>query len=126
MEETVEEQIKEAKQEPAETGEQNPLVAMVRKVLLVGIGAMAMTQEEAEKFVGRLVERGEIAEKDGRRLIHDLMDKRKKETRRAEVELDTQIEGILSRMNVPTKSDLEALGAKIAELSKKVDELKKG
>jgi hypothetical protein len=28
-------------------------------------------------------------------------------------------------MNVPTKSDIEALGDKIASLTKKVDELKK-
>jgi hypothetical protein len=29
-------------------------------------------------------------------------------------------------MNIPTKSEIEALGAKITALTKKVDELKKG
>ena len=34
------------------------------------------------------------------------------------------LETILGRMNVPTKSDIETLSAKISELSRKVDELK--
>ena len=49
----------------------NPMVDMVRKVLLASIGAVALTQEEVEKVVNKLIERGEIAEKDGRKLIND-------------------------------------------------------
>jgi poly(hydroxyalkanoate) granule-associated protein len=39
--------------------------------------------------------------------------------------MDKRIEEILDRLNVPTKSDIEALSAKITALTKKVDELKK-
>jgi polyhydroxyalkanoate synthesis regulator phasin len=126
MAKKVEKQAGEAVQETVGAEEQNPLVAMVHKVLLAGIGAVALTQEEIEKFVGKLVERGELAEKDGKKLVRDVMEKRKKEAKKAEVEMDKQIEGILGRMNVPSKGDIEALSAKITELSKKVDELKKG
>jgi len=35
------------------------------------------------------------------------------------------MEDLLARLNVPRKSDIDALSAKIAALSKKVDELKK-
>ena len=38
------------------------------------------------------------------------------------VEIDQEF---LDRMNIPTKSDLQALSAKIAALSEKVDELNK-
>ncbi|MEW6504421.1 MAG: phasin family protein, partial [Chloroflexota bacterium] len=40
-----------------------------RKILLAGIGAAALAQEEIERFVNRLVEKGELAEKDARRMI---------------------------------------------------------
>lgn len=107
----------------------NPILEMTRKVLLAGIGAVALTQEEVEKFVNKLVDRGEIAEKDGRKLINDVMDKRRKKTEEvrteAEDELDKRIEQLLERMNVPTKDDIDALSAKITTLTKKVDELKK-
>lgn len=107
----------------------HPMLDMARKVLLASIGAVALTQEEIEKFVVRLVDRGEIAEKDGRKLIKDIMEKRRTKTRKvradAENEFDGRLADILGRMNIPRKSDIDELNKKISELSKKVDSLKK-
>ena len=119
-----EEQAAEIEAEVAEEMERNPVLGMAHKVLLAGIGAVALTQEEVEKFVAKLVERGEIAEQDGKKLVGDVMEKRKQEAKKAEGELDKRLEDLLDRMNVPTKTDIDALSAKITELSKKVDELK--
>lgn len=98
------------------------LYEAARKVLLAGMGAMALAQEEAQDFVNKLVERGEIAEKDAKKLMKEVVDKRRKSGKDG---LEKRIEDILDRMNVPTKSDIEALSAKISTLSHKVDELKK-
>ena len=110
-------------------GEANPLVDMVHRVLLASIGAVALTQDEIEKFVNKLIERGEIAEKDGRKVVQDVMDKRKKQAEKqahkAEDEVSKRVEEILDRLSVPTKSDIDTLSEKIASLTKKVDELKK-
>jgi poly(hydroxyalkanoate) granule-associated protein len=105
--------------------ERSPLLDAVRKVLLASVGAVALAQDEVEDFVSKLVDRGEIAEKDGRSLVRDMVEKRKKQTAKAEQELDQRIEELLHRMNVPSKGDIEALSAKVTELSAKVDELKK-
>jgi poly(hydroxyalkanoate) granule-associated protein len=110
--------------EPQEM-ERRPLFEASRRVLLAGIGAMALAQEEIDDFVNRLVERGEIAEKDGKKLIREMMERRKRETQKAENEMDKRVKDLLDRMNVPTKSDIEALSAKIMALTKKVEELKK-
>ena len=121
----VEEQEEEVVgEEPTEELEQSSLLGMAHKVLLAAFGAAALTKEEMENFVNKLVERGEIAEKDGKKLMGDVMAKRKKEAKKAEAELDKRTEDLLGRMNVPTTSDIDALSAKITELSKKVDELK--
>ena len=66
----------------------NPLLEAVRKVLLASIGAVALAQDEIEDFVNKLVERGEIAEKDGKKLVRDLKERRKKESEKAEAELE--------------------------------------
>ena len=108
-----------------EEEERGPLYEATRKVVLASFGAMALAQEELEQFINKLVERGELAEKDGKKLIREAMDKRKKETKKAESELDKRIEELLARMNVPSKTDIDALSAKITALTKKVDELKK-
>jgi poly(hydroxyalkanoate) granule-associated protein len=112
-------------EEAPEEAEGSRLLALTRKVLLAGVGAVALAQEEIESFVNKLIERGEIAEKDGKKLVHEVMEKRKKEAEKTESELDKRMEEFLTRMNVPTKSDIEALSAKITALTKKVDELKK-
>jgi poly(hydroxyalkanoate) granule-associated protein len=108
-----------------EQAERSPLYEAARKVLLAGMGAFALAQEEGEDFVNKLVERGEIAEKDARKLVKEMADKRRKAGQAGRDGLEKRIEDILDRMNVPTKSDIEALSAKITTLSHKVDELKK-
>ena len=109
--------------EPKE--ESSYLLGMTHKVLQAYIGAMALAQDEIEDFVHKLVERGEVAEKDARQLVKDVMEKSRKQMRMTDDDVSHRVEDTLDRMNVPTKSDIETLGAKIAELTKKVDELKK-
>jgi len=116
------------------------MVAMVRKVLQAGVGAFALSVDEVEEFVTRLVERGEIAEQDGRKLINDVLARRRTDAEvatekmqehterqwsRAESMLDQQIDNILARLNVPSKTDIEALSSKVSELAEKVDALRK-
>lgn len=106
----------------------NPFVDGIRRALLAGVGAFSMAQDEAEKFVNKLIEKGEIAEKDGRSLLNDLADKRKdrakESSKRVSDELEKRMENLLNRMNIPTKSDIEQLSKKVAELTKKIDALK--
>jgi poly(hydroxyalkanoate) granule-associated protein len=111
--------------EETEEPERGPFLEIARKVLMAGIGAMALAQEEIEDFVNKLVERGELAEKDGKMLMREVMEKRRSETKKAEEQFDQRIEEILDRMNVPSKTDINALSAKITALTKKVDELNK-
>jgi polyhydroxyalkanoate synthesis regulator phasin len=114
---------------PAEEGgngkEQNPFQETFRRVMLAGIGAVALTQDEVEKFVDKLIERGELAEKDGRKMVREMIDRRKKKSEGAEDEFGKRVGQILDRMNVPTKSDIDAISEKISALTKKIDDLKK-
>lgn len=112
-------------EETEEEKERNPLFESSCIVLLAGIGAFALAQDEIEDFVDKLVERGEIAEKDGKKLVHEVMEKRKKTTKNAEGEMNKRVQEVLDHLNVPTKSDIESLGEKIVALTKKVDDLKK-
>jgi len=104
---------------------QPQMLEALRRVLLATIGAAAIAQDEVESLVTRLVERGEIAEKDGKKLVQEIMDKRKNRVGKVEDEFTRHLESMLERLNVPTRSDVEALSEKIAALSKQIDELKK-
>ena len=125
--------VKETAQKAADSlNGQNPVIKAFRTVLLAAIGAVALSKEEIEAIVNRLIEKGEIAEADGRELVSDLMERRKKDVEgtmekaeKVEGVLDQRIESILNRMNIPSKGDVESLSRKIGALSQKVDDLNK-
>jgi poly(hydroxyalkanoate) granule-associated protein len=109
--------------------EPNALLETARRVLMAGVGVVVLAQEEIEEFVNKLIERGEIAEKDGRKLINEVIENRKnqaQETKQAtQEEFDKRLESILDRLNVPTRGDIDKLNTKVTELTAKVEELKK-
>jgi polyhydroxyalkanoate synthesis regulator phasin len=109
----------ESQEEPA------GLFTTFRKMVLASIGAVSMAQEEIEHLVEKMVEHGEIAEKDARKLIDELVNRRKEGAKKAEIELDKRIDQAMTRLNIPTRDDIEALSNKINQLSKKIDEIKK-
>lgn len=100
----------------------SPILAPLRKVVLASIGAVAVAQEEAEELINKLVDRGEIARDEGRKLIEDMMAKRRE---KVQAQFDTRVEAALDRMNVPTKADFKVVERKLDELAKKLDKLAK-
>jgi len=100
----------------------SPILAPLRKVVLASMGAVAIAQEEAEELINKLVERGEIAREEGRKLMQDMMAKRRE---KVEGRFDARVEGALEKMNVPTKADLKAVERKLDEMNKKLDKLVK-
>ncbi len=108
-----------------EEKEYGPLFQGARKLLLASIGAAALAQEEVEDFLNRMVERGEIAEQEGRELMREIVEKRKERRKESRDRFTQRVEDALDRMNIPTKDDIDALSDKITALSKKIDDLKK-
>jgi poly(hydroxyalkanoate) granule-associated protein len=102
-----------------------PLFEMSRKMLLASIGAMSLAQNEIEAYVNKLVEHGEIAEKDGRKLVREMLDKRKERAQKVQDEMNEHVQKALKHFNIPTKADMDALNDKITNLMKKIDQLNK-
>jgi polyhydroxyalkanoate synthesis regulator phasin len=103
--------------------ESRPMLGLLCKTLLAAIGAAALAQEEMAELVNRLEERGETAEKEGRALVRDLTERRKRETANAEQRFDAQMEAALRRVNLPSKTDIERINANITELNDRLDQL---
>jgi poly(hydroxyalkanoate) granule-associated protein len=105
--------------------EEPGILESLRRVLLASVGVVALTIEEVGDLVDKLVERGEIAEQEGKKLVNEIKEKRQKKAGEAEDMAAGRMREMMDKMDVPTKSDIVDLSAKIATLSKKVDELKK-
>ena len=107
----------------------NPLVSGVQSALRASMGVFSMGREEVETVINRMIERGELTEVDGRRILANLFDRPKRGVKQINEKvssaLDESIIATLNMLNVPTRSDSQTLSEKINELAEKVDELSK-
>lgn len=116
--------------------EQTPTTNYARKLVLAGLGVVAVGQEtttqvqkDLTKWFDKLVDRGEKVEKEGRKMFKKLVKSQKKQmaqmTDRTEAQVEKRLEEVITRMNIPTRDDLKTLTTKINLLSQKVEDLKK-
>jgi poly(hydroxyalkanoate) granule-associated protein len=130
MTEVVELPVRDVAEEGRDVG--HSFIELLRKMLLAGVGAVAMSRDETEQFVSKLVERGELAQKDAEKLLRDVQSRLRQS--RPEVQEQAEkvttraqhgMEEFLNRLNIPSKRDIEELSAKIAQLAARVEELRK-
>jgi poly(hydroxyalkanoate) granule-associated protein len=130
MTEVVELPVRDVAEEGKDVG--HSFIDLLRKMLLAGVGAIAMSRDETEQFVAKLVERGELAQKDAEKLLRDVQSRLRQS--RPEVQEQAEkvtthaqhgMEEFLNRLNIPSKRDIEELSAKIAQLAARVEELRK-
>ncbi len=86
-----------------------------------------MGRQEVESVINRMIDRGELTEIDGRKILSNLFDLPRKGVEQVNEKVggivDDSIGGALNMLNAPTRSDLQTLSEKINELAEKVDEL---
>jgi poly(hydroxyalkanoate) granule-associated protein len=141
--EEIEVNVRQIDETPAPVNPTVQMVELMRKLMLAGVGAFALSRDEAETFLNRLVERGEIAQKDATRIMEESMARLRTATQpqQAQVEqtlagVTTQVSGLsnqvesgleqfLNRLNIPSKRDIDELSAKIAQLAARVEELRR-
>ncbi len=111
----------------------------MKRLLLASIGAVAITVDEAQSFVSRLVDRGELAQKDAEKVMAQVRSQVRMPAARAggaasgvnaQVEkvgaqVEQGVEELLNRLNIPSKRDIDDLSARIAQLSARVEELRR-
>ena len=101
------------------------LVDFTHKVFLAGLGGISLAQEETERFSKKLVERGQITEKEGKQLVKKIMTKTKRNKTTIEDKIDAGIKKALPKLELPNKADLNAIESKIDTLTKAIDKLAK-
>jgi poly(hydroxyalkanoate) granule-associated protein len=85
---------------------------------------------KAERLVGELVKTGQLGQREAERLLKELTVARERAQGRAQVEadrldrfLESRIEDILNRINIPSRSDIERLNHSVDLLTRKVEAL---
>lgn len=103
---------------------QSRITGTFRKVVLASVGAVGVAQDELNALIDRMVERGELTEKDARKLANDVQKEVNKRRKGGQTKAEREMEGMLEKLNIPSKADIEDLTAQVEVLSKRIEELK--
>ena len=102
------------------------------KIWLAGLGAYALMEEEGKEEFERLVEKGQVFEKEnnsrGQQLVADskldeLKNRANQTMDRIERAFDLRVSSALGRLGISRKSDLELLHDKIDRLAEAMEQL---
>jgi polyhydroxyalkanoate synthesis repressor PhaR len=99
------------------------VMEFVKRSVLVGVGAIAITKEKAEEIANELVKNAKISKKQGKELVKDLMEKAEKEKESLNNKIEGTIQKVMKRMNTPTKEEFRKLNQKIENITKQIDKL---
>jgi polyhydroxyalkanoate synthesis regulator phasin len=91
----------------------------LRKALLAGFGV----QEKVKEMIDELVEKGELSEKQGAKLVKEWSEKAEKGTSDINKTVSELITNAMSKMNIPTKGDLDKVDRKLKSLSTRIKKL---
>ena len=90
----------------------------IKNIILAGIGSIAKSYEKAEDIIGEMVSKGELTLKQGKELNEELKIKLKNK-RENENMTSEKLKGIISELNLVTKSDLEHINERLDVLENK-------
>ena len=92
---------------------------IVHKALMVGIGV----PEKLKELVDELVQKGELSESQGAKLVKECSEKVNKSGEDISKTITELVNKTLEKMNIPTRDEVEKLNKKITSLSSRVKKL---
>ncbi|HAJ56789.1 MAG TPA: hypothetical protein DCL35_03340 [Candidatus Omnitrophica bacterium] len=91
---------------------------ILKELVDLSVGALALTKERAEKVVKNLIRKGKLGEKEGKSLVKELIQKGKKERETLNKELAKAVKDVVGKLNLATKDELDRLKREVAGLKK--------
>jgi polyhydroxyalkanoate synthesis regulator phasin len=98
-------------------------MSVLRKVMLLGVGAATLTREKAEELVEDLVKRGEVAAGDKAKAIEELEHKAEAATTEIKKLVDEHLDAVSKKLH--WLDDMRKLQGRVDTLTARVEELEK-
>ena len=89
---------------------------LAEKLVLAGVGAVALTAERADALAEELSARGGLRREEARSLIEDLMGRWRNETVRLGERTGMGLTGVFHELGLVTRGELEELELRVAQL----------
>ena len=90
---------------------------LLQNIMYAGIGAATLTKEKLEELQDELIEKGKMSRDEGKQFVDELKSKSEKAKEQLDQWIARRVEDQVKQLNLASKDE-------IAELQKKVDELR--
>lgn len=92
------------------------MIDAIKKVMLAGVGAAAISTEKAEKALNELVDMGKLSASDAKETAKKIADEGKREFEEASQSLEDRFETMLKKLGRGHQERIESLETKVSEL----------
>lgn len=94
---------------------------IMKKSLLAGIGAIAMTEDKIQELIDEVVKKGEISEQEGKSLVKELQNAVDEQRAKVTQMVDEQINRVLKELHLVSKHDIADLEQNLKKDFSKVE-----
>ena len=89
----------------------------------LGLGALFLTKEAAQKAVDEFVHRGEVSKEEGKKLVERMIERGKEHKERIENLVKENVDRALEKADLARGTELREARARLAELQQRLDRL---
>jgi polyhydroxyalkanoate synthesis regulator phasin len=96
------------------------MLDLLKKGILIGIGAMSLTKDRIEELVEKVAEEGKLTEEEGRKLVKELLEKSENARKEFHDQVGKRVREILGSMDIPSREELQDIKARIEKLEDRI------
>jgi polyhydroxyalkanoate synthesis regulator phasin len=82
------------------------MLEVIKKSILAGIGALALTEEKVQEVIDEFVQKGQITQKEGESLVNEIQKVIDDHKAKLTTMIDEHVKSLLDGLNLVTKNDL--------------------
>jgi polyhydroxyalkanoate synthesis regulator phasin len=92
------------------------MLELLRKGIVTGVGLGVMTKSKIENLVSKITEEAKLTEKEGEKLLSELLVQSEEARSNIEKEVKKQVELVLNKLDIPSKKDIDDIKKEISEI----------
>ncbi len=101
------------------------MLETIKKSLLTGVGLALRSKDEIEELAKEFSEQSKMDQTEAKQFLNDCQQKYEEAKEGLDKKIETAIEKILKKLDLPTRSDIKQLNQRIDQLTEKLAGTKK-
>ncbi|BDD87279.1 phasin family protein [Desulfofustis limnaeus] len=101
------------------------MIDLIKKAMFTGIGMLSLSKDKVEEIARDFMDKGKLSEKEGERLVDDLLKKSEESRQELTKQIEEQVQALLEKMDLASKKDLAAIRTELDDIKNKLGTMEK-